>query len=129
MAKRIFASSPWHLTVDKDLGHRRLNHKRGTAAHAHQPSNVVRVSPHSGVGIARGAQVHVLARHFQNTFAHTSAALCMPHAMLDVGQHRPGLLAQCVMHRADSCVDEAHYIEAHDAWNEAYELRSRLSPQ
>ena len=104
--------------------------ERGTAAHAHQPSNgTLRFSPYSGLGIARGAQGHVLARHFQNTFAHTSAALCMPHAMLDVGQHRPGLLAQCVMHRADSCVDEAHYIEVHDAWNEAYELRSRLSPQ
>ena len=126
MAKRIFASSPWHLTVDKDLGHRRLNVGQLPTLISHR---MVRVSPHSGVGIARGAQVHVLARHFQNTFAHKSAALCMPHSMCDVGQHRPGILAQCVMHRADSCVDEAHYIEVHDAWNEAYELRSRLSPQ
>ena len=126
MAKRIFASSPWHLTVDKDLPHRRLHVPQLTTLISHR---MVRVSPHSGVGIARGAQGHVLARHFQNTFAHTPAALCMPHSMCDVPQHRPGLLAQCVMHRADSCVDEAHYIEVHDAWNEAYELRSRLSPQ
>ena len=126
MAKRIFAASAWHLTVDKDLGHRRLNVGQLPTLISHR---MVRVSPHSGVGIARGAQGHVLARHFQNTFAHTPAALCMPHSMCDVPQHRPGLLAQCVMHRADSCVDEAHYIEVHDAWNEAYELRSRLSPQ
>ena len=53
----------------------------------------------------------------------------MPHSMCDVPQHRPGLLAQCVMHRDESCDDEAHYIEAHDARNEAHELKSRLSPQ
>ena len=61
MAKRIFASSPWHLTVDKDLPHRRLNVPQLITLISHR---MVRVSPHSGVGIARGAQAHVLARHF-----------------------------------------------------------------
>ena len=46
----------------------------------------------------------------------------MPHSMCDMPQHRPGLLAQCVMHRDESCDDEAHYIEAHDARNEAQAL-------
>jgi len=42
---------------------------------------MVRFSPHSGVGIARGAQAHRMycARLFQNIFAHTSAALCACH--------------------------------------------------
>ena len=126
MAKRIFASSPWHLTVDKDLGHRRLNVGQLPTRISHR---TVRFSPHSGVGIARGAQVHVLARHFQNTFAHTPAALCMAHSMCDVAHLCPSFLAQSVMRRAESCDHEAHYIEVHDARNEAHELKSRLSPQ
>ena len=116
MAKRIFASSPWHLTVDKDLGHRHLNVGQLPTLISHR---MWYASARIRAWGSRGAQVHVLARHFQNTFAHTPAALCMPHSMCDMPQHRPDLLAQCVMHRADSCVDEAHYIEAHDAWNEA----------
>ena len=126
MAKRIFASSPWHLTADKDMAHRRLNVAQLTTLISHR---TVRFSPHSGSAVARGAHGKALARGFQITFAHTPAALFMAHSMCDVAHLRPGLLAQSVVHRADSCVDEAHYIEVHDAWNEAYELRSRLSPQ
>ena len=49
--------------------------------------------------------------------------------MCDMAHLRPSFLAQCVMHRDESCDDEAHYIDAHDARNEAHELKSRLSPQ
>ena len=126
MAKRIFASSPWHLTADKDMAHRRLNVAQLTTLISHR---TVRFSPHSGAGIARGAQVHVLARHFQNTFAHTPAALFMAHSMCDVAHLRPGLFAQSVMHRAEPCRRLAHHIEGKPPLSEALELRSRLSPQ
>ena len=126
MPKRISVSSAWRITVDEDLPHRRLNVPQLTTRISHQ---TVRFSPLSGGGVARCASGHDRARDSQNTSAHTSAALCMPHSMCDMPQHRPGLLAQCVMHRDESCDDEAHYIEAHDARNEAHELKSRLSPQ
>jgi len=126
MAKRIFASSPWHLTVDKDMAHRRLNVTQLTTLISHR---TVRFSPHSGSAVARGAHGRALARHFQNTFAHTPAALCMAHSMLDVAHLRPGSLAQSVMHRAEPCRRLAHHIEGKPPLNEARELRSRLSPQ
>ena len=126
MPKRISASSAWRITVDEDLPHRRLNVPQLTTRISHR---TVRFSPLSGGGVARCASGHDRARDLQNTSAHTSAALCMPHSMCDVPQHRPDILAQCVMHRDESCVDEAHYIDAHDARNEAHELKSRLSPQ
>ena len=112
MAKRIFASSPWHLTADKDMAHRRLNVAQLTTLISHR---TVRFSPHSGSAVARGAHARALARGFQITFAHTPAALCMAHSMCDVAHLRPSFLAQSVMRRAESCVDEAHYIDAHDA--------------
>ena len=126
MPKRISASSAWRITVDKDLPQRRLNVPQLTMRISHR---TVRVSPLSGGGVARCAEAHVLPRHFQNSSAHTPAALNMPHSMCDVPQHRPDILAQCVMHRDESCVDEAHYIDAHAPQNEAHELKSRLSPQ
>ena len=126
MPKRISGSSAWRITVDEDLGQRRLNVGQLPMRISHR---TVRFSPLSGGGVARCASAHDRARDLQNTSAHTSAALCMPHSMCDVPQHRPGLLAQCVMHRDESCDDEAHYIDAHDARNEAHELKSRLSPQ
>ena len=70
MAKRIFASSPWHLTVDKDLGHRHLNVGQLPTLISHR---MWYASARIRAWGSRGAQVHVLARHFQNTFAHTSA--------------------------------------------------------
>ena len=126
MPKRISASSAWRITVDKDLPQRRLNVPQLTMRISHR---TVRVSPLSGGGFARCAEAHVLPRHFQNSSAHTPVAMFMPQAMCDMPQHRPGILAQCVMHRDESCVDEAHYIDAHAPQNEAHELKSRLSPQ
>ena len=126
MSKRISASSAWRITVDKDLGQRRLNVGQLTMRISHRTA---RVSPLPGAGVARCAEAHVRARDLQNTFAHTPAAECVGQVRCDVGQLRPGILAQCVMHRDESCDDEAHYIEAHDARNEAHELKSRLSPQ
>ena len=108
------------------MAHRRLNVAQLTTLISHR---TVRFSPHSGSAVARGAHGKALARGFQITFAHTPAALFMAHSMCDVAHLRPGLFAQCVMHRDESCDDEAHYIEAHDARNEAHELKSRLSPQ
>jgi len=70
MAKRIFASSPWHLTADKDMAHRRLNVAQLTTLISHR---TVRFSPHSGSAVARGAHGKALARGFQITFAHTPA--------------------------------------------------------
>ena len=126
MPKRISASSAWRITVDEDLGQRRLNVGQLPMRISHR---TVRVSPLSGGGVARCAEAHVLPRHFQNTSAHTPVAMFMAHSMCDMAHLCPGLFAQCVMHRDELCDDEAHYIEVHDAWNEAYELRSRLSPQ
>ena len=126
MPKRISASSAWRITVDKDLPQRRLNVPQLTMRISHR---TVRVSPLSGGGVARCAEAHVLPRHFQNTSAHTPVAMFMAHSMCDMAHLCPGLFAQCVMHRDESCVDEAHYIDAHDARNEAHELKSRLSPQ
>ena len=118
--------SAWRITVDKDLPQRRLNVPQLTMRISHR---TVRVSPLSGARVARCAEAHVRARDLQNTFAHTPAAECVGQVRCDVGQLRPGILAQCVMHRDESCDDEAHYIEVHDARNEAHELKSRLSPQ
>ena len=126
MPKRISASSAWWITVDKDLPQRRLNVGQLPMRISHR---TVRVSPLSGGGVARCAEAHVLPRHFQNSSAHTPAAECVGQVRCDVGQLRPGILAQCVMHRDESCVDEAHYIDAHAPQNEAHELKSRLSPQ
>ena len=126
MPKRISASSAWRITVDKDLAHRRLNVAQLTTLISHR---TVRFSPHSGSAVARGAHARALARGFQITFAHTPAALCMAHSMCDMAHLRPSFLAQCVMHRDESCDDEAHYIDGHDARNKAHELKSRLSPQ
>ena len=47
MAKRIFASSPWHLTADKDMAHRRLNVAQLTTLISHR---TVRFSPHFRLG-------------------------------------------------------------------------------
>ena len=126
MPKRISVSSAWRITVDEDLGQRRLNVGQLPMRISHR---TVRVSPLSGGGVARRASGHVRARDLQITFAHTPAALCMAHSMCDVAHLRPSFLAQCVMHRDESCDDEAHYIDGHDARNESLELRSRLSPQ
>ena len=125
-AKTRFWSSAWRITVDKDLGQRRLNVGQLTMRISHRTA---RVSPLSGARVARCAEAHVLPRHFQNTSAHTPVAMFMAHSMCDMAHLCPGLFAQCVMHRDESCDDEAHYIEAHDARNEAHELKSRLSPQ
>ena len=57
MAKRIFASSPWHLTVDKDLGHRRLNVGQLPTLISHR---TVRFSPYSGWNRARWGSRAVL---------------------------------------------------------------------
>ena len=126
MAKRIFASSPLHLTADKDMAHRRLKVAQLTTLISHR---TVRFSPHSGSAVARGAHGKALARGFQITFAHTPAALFMAHSMLDVAHLRPGVFAQSVMHRAEPCVNEARHIEGKSPLSEALELRSRLSPQ
>eukprot|EP00964_Phaeocystis_antarctica_P117667 scaffold81466_cov38-Phaeocystis_antarctica.AAC.1 len=126
MPKRVSALSAWRITVDKDLGQRRLNVGQLAMRISHRTA---RVSPLSGSRVARCVEAHVGARDLQNTFAHTPAAECVGQVRCDVGQLRPGILAQCVMHRDESCDDEAHYIEVHDARNEAHELKSRLSPQ
>ena len=63
MAKRIFASTPWQITVDEDLAHRRLNVAQLTTLISHR---TVRFSPHSGSAVARGAHARALARGFQN---------------------------------------------------------------
>eukprot|EP00964_Phaeocystis_antarctica_P055338 scaffold32557_cov68-Phaeocystis_antarctica.AAC.1 len=126
MPKRISASSAWRITIDKDLPQRRLKVSQLTMRISHRTA---RVSPLPGAGVARCAEAHVRARDLQNTFAHTPVAMFMAHSMCDMAHLRPGLFAQCVMHRDESCDDEAHYIEVHDARNEAHELKSRLSPQ
>ena len=126
LPKCISVSAVWRISVDEDLGQRRLNVGQLPMRISHR---TVRVSPLSGGGVARCASGHVRARDLQNTFAHTPAAECVGQVKCDVGQLRPGILAQCVMHRDESCDDEAHYIDGHDARNEAHELKSRLSPQ
>ena len=62
MAKRIFASSAWHLTAVKDMAHRRLKVAQLTTLISHR---TVRFSPHSGSGVACGAHGKALARGFQ----------------------------------------------------------------
>ena len=47
MAKRIFGSTPWQITVDKDLAHRRLNVAQLTTLISHR---TVRFSPHFRLG-------------------------------------------------------------------------------
>ena len=87
-------------------------------------NRTVRFSPHSGPRIARGAHRNALARRFGKTLAYTPAVLCMGEAMCDMGVLRPTILAQCVMHRTESCVDVARYIDGNAPRNDACELKS-----